>query len=116
VGSSQKTIQLKSGAILILSTAKYCTPSGKAIQDETARNAGIAPDVLVPDDDKRQELIVDSYYNDQDATLVDKRSQEKSDQEDAIKYRQLREKIDKIQLDKAIEILSKQKTTVKKAA
>ena len=35
VGSAQKTIQLKSGAVLILSTAKYCTPSGKVIQDET---------------------------------------------------------------------------------
>jgi carboxyl-terminal processing protease len=116
VGSSQKTIRLKSGAMLILSTAKYCTPNGKAIQDETARNAGIAPDVLVPDDDKRQELVVNSYYNDQDAALKDKQSQEKSDQEDSIKYRQLQEKIDKIQLDKALELLSKQKATIKKAA
>jgi carboxyl-terminal processing protease len=101
LGSAQITVQLKSGAILILSTAKYCTPSGKVIQDETVRNAGIAPDVVVPDEDKRQDLMVESYYDDQD---------------DAAKYRQFQEKIDKIQIDKALELLSKQKAPAKKAA
>jgi carboxyl-terminal processing protease len=102
VGSAQKTIQMKSGAVLILSTAKYCTPSGKVIQDETVRNAGIAPDVVVPDEDKRQDLMVESYYDDQE--------------DDVAKYRQFQEKIDKIQIDKALELLSKQKAPAKRAA
>jgi carboxyl-terminal processing protease len=102
VGSAQKTVQMKSGAFLILSTAKYCTPSGRVIQDETVRNAGIAPDVVVPDEDKRQDLMVESYYDDQD--------------DDVAKYRQFQEKIDKIQIDKALELLSRQKAPAKKAA
>jgi len=101
VGSAQKTVQLKSGAILILSTAKYYTPSGKAIQDEALHNAGILPDVQAPDDEKRQDLAVESYYG---------------EQEDLGKYRQLQEKIEKIQLDKALEILSKEEAPVRKAA
>jgi len=98
-GSSQKTVQLKSGAVLILSTAKFCTPGGKVIQDEALTKAGIAPDVQAPEDEKRQDLIVESYYD---------------EQEEAAKYKQLQEKIEKIQLDKALEILSKEKTSAKK--
>jgi carboxyl-terminal processing protease len=101
VGSAQRTIALKSGAMLILSTAKYCTPGGKIIQDESARNAGIMPDVQAPDDDKRQDLMVESYYDDQN---------------DMGKYRQMQEKIDKIQIDKALEVLSKEKLPLRKAA
>ncbi len=41
-GSVQKTIDLRDGGALILSIAKYYTPSGKAIQD-----AAITPNVLV---------------------------------------------------------------------
>jgi C-terminal processing protease CtpA/Prc len=92
---------LKSGAILVLSTAKYCTPSGKVIQDETARTAGIEPDIQAPDDETRQDLAVESYYDELD---------------DAGKYRQLQEKIDKIQLDKALEVLAKETSPAKKAA
>jgi carboxyl-terminal processing protease len=44
-GSVQKTIDLPDGGALILSVAKYYTPSGKAIQ-ETA----VTPNVLVADD------------------------------------------------------------------
>jgi carboxyl-terminal processing protease len=101
VGSAQKTIQLKSGAILILSIAKYYTPNGKIIQDESIRNAGIQPDIQAPDNEKRQDLAVDSYYDEQD---------------DLEKYRQLQEKVDKIQLDKAVEVLLKEEAPVKKAA
>ncbi len=101
VGSAQKTIQLKSGGILILSVAKYYTPSGKAIQDESARTTGIQPDVLAPDNEKRQELQVDAYYDEKD---------------DIEKYRQLQDKIDKIQLDTAVEVLTKEAAPVKKAA
>jgi carboxyl-terminal processing protease len=101
VGVAQRTIALKSGSLLILSIAKYYTPSGKVIQDETPSKTGILPDVQAPDEDRRQELNVESYYDDKD---------------DAAKYRQLQESIDKIQLDKALEILSKGKAPAKKAA
>jgi carboxyl-terminal processing protease len=100
IGSSQKTFQLKSGSVLILSTAKFYTPNGKIIQDETPRNTGIFPDVKAPDDEKRQELAVESYYDDQDD----------------LKYKQIQEKIEKIQLDKALDILSKESAPAKKAA
>jgi carboxyl-terminal processing protease len=101
VGSAQKTIQLKSGAVLILSTAKFCTPKGKVIQNETMVKAGIVPDVQAPEDEKRQDLIVESFYD---------------EQEEVAKYRQLQEKIEKIQLDKALEILSKETVPAKIAA
>ena len=100
-GSSQKTIQLKSGAVLIISTAKYYTPGGTAIQHETLRNAGIAPDIEAPDDDLRQDLAVESYYD---------------EQEDAAKYRQIQEKIEKIQIDRALELLLNESAPIKKAA
>jgi carboxyl-terminal processing protease len=101
VGSSQKAIELKSGAMLVLSTAKYCTPSGKVIQDDTVRDAGIMPDITVPDDEMRQDLAVESYYDDQD---------------EAMKYQQLREKIDRIQMEKALDVLSEEGTSLKEAA
>ncbi len=58
-GSVQKTIEMRDGAGLILSVAKYYSPSGKAIQD-----AAVTPNVLIadnsdddgglPDDDSTQ--------------------------------------------------------------
>jgi len=45
-GSVQKTIDLPDGGALILSVAKYYSPSGKAIQDNS-----ITPNVLVADAD-----------------------------------------------------------------
>jgi len=102
LGSIQKQIALKSGATLILTTAKYYTPNGKLIQDETARNAGIKPDIQAPDDDHRQELLVDAYFDEQ--------------QDDNAKFKQLLEKIRKEQLDKAVEVLSKAQMPEKKAA
>jgi carboxyl-terminal processing protease len=92
VGSSQKTIKLKSGAALILSTAKYCTPDGVIIQADTARNAGIKPDFESPDTSTRQSLAVESYYD--------------YDEGDDDKYQKIQEKIYQIQLDKALEVLS----------
>lgn len=44
LGSIQKTIHLQDGGVLILSVAKYYTPTGKAIQD-----VAITPTVLVAD-------------------------------------------------------------------
>ena len=102
IGSSQKQIALKSGAVLILSTAKYFTPDGQMIQqDDSARDAGIKPDYQAPDEERRQDLAVESYYDDQD---------------DPGKYRQLQDKIDKMQLEKAIEVLSSSVPHAKKAA
>lgn len=45
-GSVQKTIELPDGSALILSIAKYYSPSGKAIQD-----AAVTPNILVADAD-----------------------------------------------------------------
>lgn len=45
-GTVQKVIEMKDGSALILSIAKYYTPSGKAIQD-----SAITPNVLVADTD-----------------------------------------------------------------
>jgi carboxyl-terminal processing protease len=45
-GSVQKVIELKDGSALILSVAKYYSPSGKAIQD-----TAVTPNVLVADED-----------------------------------------------------------------
>jgi carboxyl-terminal processing protease len=41
-GAQQKTFELPDGAALILSVAKYESPSGKKLQD-----TGVTPDVLV---------------------------------------------------------------------
>jgi carboxyl-terminal processing protease len=100
IGSLQKTLHLKSGAVLILSIAKYCTPSGKVIQDESIKKAGIAPDILSPDDEKRQDLALESYYDEQDDS----------------NYRLMQGKIEKIQMDKALETLNKANEEAKKAA
>jgi len=93
VGSSQKTIKLKSGAALILSTAKYCTPYGNIIQTETAtKSAGIEPDFESPDTGKRQDLAVESTFD-------------YDEEDDNDKYRKIQGKIRQIQLDKAMEVL-----------
>jgi carboxyl-terminal processing protease len=55
-GSVQKTIDLPDGGALILSVAKYYSPSGKAIQD-----AAVTPNVLVADE-------TDSIISDDDGT------------------------------------------------
>jgi C-terminal processing protease CtpA/Prc len=123
-GADQKTIHLKSGAVLILSTAKHYTPGGKVIQDEVARNGGIPPDLAAPDDETRQDLAVESYYDDKgDANRVVVQSEsgspaqvDKDDKDEAAKYKQFQEKIDKIQIEKALEVLSKPNVPVKKAA
>lgn len=102
IGSAQKQIQLKSGAVITLTVAKYYTPNGNVIQaEDSGRATGIQPDILAPDEDMRQDLAVESYYDSQD---------------DVGKYKQLLEKISKIQLDKALEILSREQVPLKKAA
>jgi carboxyl-terminal processing protease len=101
VGSAQKRIALKSGAQLVLSIAKFYTPSGKMIQDDSIRNTGIKPDVQAPDEERQQDLLVESYYD---------------EKEDAVKFRELRDKIAKEQLNKAIEVLTKGQAILKRAA
>ena len=102
LGSAQRKIELRNGSVLILSIAKYCTPSGKVIQDEITRKTGIFPDIQSPDEETRQDLAVETFFD--------------SDQNDDEKYRQIQEKIDKIQMEKALEILSKEEMPARKAA
>ena len=55
-GSVQKTIDLPDGGALILSIAKYYSPSGKAIQDTAITPNVVVADVddnLVPDDEEQ---------------------------------------------------------------
>jgi carboxyl-terminal processing protease len=82
VGSVQKLIEIPDGSALILSVAKYYTPSGKAIQD-----TAITPNVLVADAD-------------QDAVLPDDDSGTTADQE-----RKIEKQHEDDQLHKAIDVL-----------
>jgi carboxyl-terminal processing protease len=50
-GSVQKTMELPDGSALILSVAKYYSPSGKAIQD-----SAVTPNVLVADTDEDMQV------------------------------------------------------------
>jgi len=100
-GASQKRIRLKNGSAIVLSTAKYYTPNGKMIQEDNVRSAGIKPDHQSPDSDRRQDLLVESYYD---------------DKEEAVKYQELRTKINREQLGKALEILLSSAPAGRKAA
>jgi carboxyl-terminal processing protease len=84
LGSIQKVIEIPDGSALILSVAKYYTPSGKAIQD-----TAVTPNVLVAD------------KND-DATLPD--DEDTSTEPQAPKAPQ-----EDLQLRKAIEVLKQRK-------
>jgi carboxyl-terminal processing protease len=81
-GTVQKVIELPDGAALILSVAKYYSPSGKAIQD-----AAVTPNVMVADAD-------DSQLPDDDETTQppDQETKPQAPQQDD-------------QLQKAIEVL-----------
>jgi carboxyl-terminal processing protease len=81
-GSVQETIDLKDGGALILSVAKYYSPSGKAIQ-ETA----VTPNVLVADD--TDNVISDD--DEQEPSATEPEAKPKSTQDD--------------QLHKAVEVL-----------
>jgi carboxyl-terminal processing protease len=81
-GSVQKVIELPEGSALILSVAKYYSPSGKAIQD-----AAVTPNVLVADADD-DAAVPDE---DENATPPDQTKKPENQQDD--------------QLQKAIEVL-----------
>jgi carboxyl-terminal processing protease len=83
VGSVQKLIEIPDGSALILSIAKYYTPSGKAIQD-----TAITPNVLVADVDQ------DAVLPDEDENTVP------NDQE-----RKMEKQREDDQLHKAIDVL-----------
>jgi len=88
-GSVQKLIDMPDGAVLILSIAKYYSPSGKAIQD-----SAVTPNVLVADNDE------DSGGADDEtpAPPADQTQKPKNQQDD--------------QLNKAIEILKNRESKV----
>jgi carboxyl-terminal processing protease len=82
-GSVQKTIDLPDGGALILSVAKYYSPSGKAIQD-----AAVTPNVMVADD---TDNIITDDDGEEPATTEEPEAKPKNAPDD--------------QLNKAIEVL-----------
>ncbi len=91
-GSIQKVIEDPDGSALILSIAKYYTPSGKAIQD-----TAITPNIMVAD-------------NDEDAVLPDEDENSQPEQQEEKKMQKPQQDE---QLRRAIEVL---KTRDQKAA
>ena len=75
-GSVQKTIEMQDGSALILSVAKYYTPGGKAIQDNS-----ITPNVLVADADDDGGAGPD---DDQDAVAPDGNMKKPASQDDQL--------------------------------
>jgi carboxyl-terminal processing protease len=75
-GSVQKLIDMPDGAALILSVAKYYSPSGKAIQD-----TAVTPNVVVADNDDEAGLPDD----DQQAAPDDQNQKPKNQQDDQLK-------------------------------
>jgi carboxyl-terminal processing protease len=82
-GSVQKVIEIPDGSALILSVAKYYSPSGKAIQD-----TAVTPNLVVADADDDAPLPDD----DENATPADQSKKPQPPQEDE-------------QLQKAVEVL-----------
>lgn len=76
-GSVQKVIDIPDGSALILSVAKYYTPSGKVIEDPDLEHSGITPNVLVANETDEDFVDIDSTTpGDQD-----KAKQPKDDQQ-----------------------------------
>jgi len=99
--SKQKVFTLRNGSALVLSVEKFLTPSKKSIQDEVAKQAGIKPTVVYPEARYKNNLLLESYIDDADG-----RSEA---------YRKLMDRIEKEQLDKALEVLTKRAPTRKAA-
>src|SRR6202171_2592973 len=76
-GSVQKTIDLPDGGALILSIAKYYSPSGKAIQD----NAG-TPNVVVADE---EDTVITDDEDEAPAAAPDQEAKPKATQDDQLK-------------------------------
>jgi len=71
-GSIQKVIEMQDGSALILSVAKYYSPSGKALQD-----TAITPNILVADNS--EELLLP----DEDETVPNEEKQEEKEKKTA---------------------------------
>ena len=71
-GSIQKVIEMQDGSALILSVAKYYSPSGKALQD-----TAVTPNILVADNS--EELLLP----DEDETAPNEEKQEEKDRKTA---------------------------------
>jgi carboxyl-terminal processing protease len=76
-GSVQKTIDLPDGGALILSVAKYYSPSGKAIQDNA-----VTPNVLVADEDDN---VITDDEDEAPAATPDQEAKPKPTQDDQLK-------------------------------
>lgn len=100
--SKQKTIPLRNGSVLIISVEKYFTPSGKSIQDESAKLAGVTPTIVFPTESYKSDLFFKAYFD------------ESAGKDE--KYKKLIEKIENEQLEKAIEVLNGKEGKVEKAA
>jgi carboxyl-terminal processing protease len=77
-GSVQKTIDLPDGGALILSIAKYYSPSGKAIQDNA-----VTPNVVVADEEDT--VITDDDEETPAAATPDQEAKPKATQDDQLK-------------------------------
>jgi carboxyl-terminal processing protease len=108
--SLQQTLELEDGSLLILTTQLFYTPGGSTLDNKNPRKAGIQPNEKVPD----ESFITNFYY--QNPSLTDygvipgKRQSQTADEQ----YARLIAEIDKLQLQKAIELL--RKAGLKKAA
>ena len=91
-GSSQTLINLEAGTALLISTAKYYSPSGKDLQAN-----GVIPDTTVTKNANRPDLNSAESLQ-APAPIADPRSEEE------------------VQLEKAIQILKEARTATKKAA
>jgi carboxyl-terminal processing protease len=99
VGSVQKLMPLEDGSALLISVAKYYTPSGKQIQDLETQDSGIKPTV---ETHQANEDAADPNADDQlEVQPPNKTEPEKEDDR---------------QLNKAIEILRNPSSALKKAA
>jgi len=98
-GSVQKLVPLEDGSALLISVAKYHTPSGKQIQDVEQQDSGIKPTV---ETHQANEDAVDPSADDQlEVQPPNKTTPEKEDDR---------------QLNKAIEVLRNPSSALKKAA
>jgi carboxyl-terminal processing protease len=86
-GAQQKTFELPDGAALILSVAKYESPSGKKLQDDV-----VTPDVLVASSADDQAAVDDEVPVESAAPAPDKKPAAATPQVD-------------LQLNKALDIL-----------
>jgi carboxyl-terminal processing protease len=76
-GSVQKTIDLPDGGALILSVAKYYSPSGKAIQD-----TAVTPNVVVADE---EDNLIPSEEDEEQANAPEQEAKPKNTVDDQLK-------------------------------